>query len=278
MTESSDTGKHVRHFFVDEAGDLSLFDKKGRILVGRPGVSTIFIVGTVDIPDPNSAHNELEALRTRLLADPYFHSVPSMQKDARKTALAFHAKDDLPEVRREVFALLPRLGCKVQLAVRRKRKLAEEAQALFKYRGEKLRPNDVYDDLVSRVFKNVLHKADENRIVFARRGKTDRREALESAIRRAKDRFAQKWGVSHDRPTDVIAGHLWEHAGLQIVDYYLWAVQRLYERGEDRFFRSVERCYRLIMDIDNTQNKPYGEWFSDRNPMSLEKIQRPPKS
>ena len=29
-----------------------------------------------------------------------------MQREARKTAVAFHAKDDLPEVRREVFALL----------------------------------------------------------------------------------------------------------------------------------------------------------------------------
>jgi hypothetical protein len=40
------------------------------------------------------------------LADPYFKGVPSMQADAKKTALFFHAKDDLPEVRREVFRVL----------------------------------------------------------------------------------------------------------------------------------------------------------------------------
>ena len=40
------------------------------------------------------------------MSDPYFNGVPSMQAKARKTALAFHAKDDLPEVRRDVFTLL----------------------------------------------------------------------------------------------------------------------------------------------------------------------------
>ena len=270
--------RSVRHFFVDEAGDLSLFDKKGRILVGKPGVSRYFMVGMANIPDPTRAHELLEALRAKLLADPYFHGIPSMQESAGKTALAFHAKDDVPEVRREVFAALPSLGCKVQIIIRRKESLAADAQALFKYRGQKLRPNDIYDDLVSRLFKNVLHKADENRIVFARRGKTGRREALETAIQCAKQKFAAKWGVNHDRPTNVDAGHPWDHVGLQIVDYYLWAVQRMYERGEDRFFMAVAKDYRLIMDVDNTVNKPYGEWFSDRNPLALEKIKKPPKS
>jgi hypothetical protein len=31
-----------------------------------------------------------------------------MQLESRKTALAFHAKDDIPEVRREVLSLLRR--------------------------------------------------------------------------------------------------------------------------------------------------------------------------
>ena len=274
MTEPQDISggrNNVRHFFVDEAGDLSLFDKKGRTLLGKQGVSSIFMVGFVDIPDLVMAHERLESLRERLLADAYFHGVPSMQHDTGKTARFFHAKDDLPEVRREVFRLLPEFGCKVQLIIRRKNALTEDARALFKYRGEKLRANDIYDELVSRLFRNVLHKADQNRIMFARRGKNDRREALESAIQKAKLRFSQKWGVGHDRPTSIDAGHPWENVGLQIVDYYLWAVQRLYERGEDRFFRAVQSDYRLIMDIDNKENKPYGEWFCDRNPLTLDK-------
>ena len=51
---------------------------------------------------------ELAALRAQLLSDPYFKGVPSMLPEAKKTALFFHAKDDLPEVRREVFKVLER--------------------------------------------------------------------------------------------------------------------------------------------------------------------------
>jgi len=89
---------NTRHFFVDEAGDLTLFDRKGRPIVGTPGVSQYFIVGVADLPDPENAHQQLLKLRTELLADPYFKGVPSMQPDNKKTAIAFHAKDDLPEV------------------------------------------------------------------------------------------------------------------------------------------------------------------------------------
>ena len=270
--EPREGAKHVWHFFVDEAGDLTLFNKNGRVIVGTPGVSTVFMVGLAQIPDATHVTEALEALRSSLLADPYFKDVPSMQPAARKTALAFHAKDDVPEVRREVFSLLPELGCKVQVAIRRKDVLAREAQALYRYHRKKLRPDDVYDDLVSRIFRNVLHKADENRIVFARRGKAPRVEALESAIQQAKQRFATKWGVEHDRPTTIHAAYPHEDAGLQVTDYYLWALQRLYERKEDRFFGLLSDGFRLIMDIDNKKNKEYGEWFSDQNPLTLDKI------
>ncbi|MCC5653508.1 hypothetical protein LC609_27690 [Nostoc sp. XA013] len=61
-------------------------------------------------------------------------------------------------------------------------------------------------------------------------------------------------------------------AGLQVIDYYLWAVQRCYERDDDQFFLPLANKYRLIMDLDDNRNKPYGEWYGDRNPLTLEKL------
>jgi hypothetical protein len=90
----------VRHYFVDEAGDGTLFDRRGRVILGTHGCSRFFILGLVDLPDPDAVDRELEDLWAQLLADPYFAGVPSMQPQARKTAQAFHSKDDLPEVRR----------------------------------------------------------------------------------------------------------------------------------------------------------------------------------
>ncbi len=49
----------------------------------------------------------------------------------------------------------------------------------------------------------------------------------------------------------------------------------MYERGEDRFFESLRPAYRVIMDLDDTTSKPYGEWYTDDNPLTLEKMMPP---
>jgi hypothetical protein len=103
-------GKTVKHYFVDEAGDLTLFDKKGRIVVGNGKVPRCFMLGLADVPDPRLAHDKLEELRETLMAAPFFASAPSIQPCRKKTAVAFHAKDDLPEVKYEVMELLPSLA------------------------------------------------------------------------------------------------------------------------------------------------------------------------
>ncbi len=213
---SDEIKRNVHQYFVDEAGDLTLFNKKGQVLLGKEGVSNYFMVGVVHLPNPMEACEKVEALRRSLLADPYFKGVPSMQPAAKKTAVAFHAKNDVPEVRREVFKLLPQLGAKVIVAVRRKSVLVTEAQTLFRY-GKKLKADDVYDDLVKRIFKNLLHKADENRIVFAYRGTSDRKDALQKAIIRAKENFAAKWGIPSDKPTHVHSAFPAEFVGIATV-------------------------------------------------------------
>ncbi len=125
-----DEQKLIHHYFVDEAGDLALFGRRGRILVGTEGCSKCFMLGVAHLPDPPAVETQLKALRESLLSDPYFKDVPSMQPGKGKTALYFHAKDDLPEVRREVFRLLPGFGAKVQVAIRRKAALVDFARML----------------------------------------------------------------------------------------------------------------------------------------------------
>ena len=92
------------------------------------------------------------------------------------------------------------------------------------------------------------------------------------AIQKAKDNFELKFGIASDRPTDVHLASPSQYAGLQVIDYYLWALQRMYERGEDRFFNVLRPGYRLIMDFDDTTSNEYGEWYSDSNPLTLERI------
>jgi hypothetical protein len=118
----------VVHYFVDEAGDPTLFNRKGRLIVGDEGCSSYFILGKLEIEEPGVLSAQLATLRQELVADPYFKAVPSMQPEHRKTALAFHAKDDIPEVRREVYRLLLNAKVRFYAVVRDKTHLATYVQ------------------------------------------------------------------------------------------------------------------------------------------------------
>lgn len=267
-----DSKKKIRNYFVDEAGDTTLYNKKGKVILGNEGVSKCFMVGVAEIKNHNLAKQMLKELREELLADTYFKGVPSMQPERGKTAKYFHAKDDLPEIRMEVFKVLKKLDIKVQMVIRRKEVIAESAKLIFKATGKKINGNDIYDDLVKRLFRNLLHKSDENKIHFARRGKTERTQALQTAIAKAKHNFDIRYSKKSNKPVDIIPAYPYEFIGLQIIDYYLWAIQRLYERKEERFFNYLSDDFRLIMDLDDKRNKPYGEWYSDSNKLSLKKL------
>lgn len=64
-----------------------------------------------------------------------------------------------------------------------------------------------------------------------------------------------------------------DEAGLQVIDYFLWALQRFYERGDDRYFNYLASHYSRIMDFDDKRSgKDYGKWYNDGNPLTKEKI------
>lgn len=57
-----------------------------------------------------------------------------------------------------------------------------------------------------------------------------------------------------------------------MIDYFLWALQRMFERHEDRYFAPLASKYRLIMDIDDKRRNAYGEWYREGNPITLERL------
>ena len=259
-----------RYYFVDEAGDTTIFGQHGKVLIGEPGCSRYFILGVLDVPDPAVLHNELEALRQSLLADPYFKKVPSMQPEAQKTALMFHAKDDVPEVRREVFTLLQKHEFRFLAVVRDKRKVLEYVHRRntldLTYRYT---PNDLYDYMVRVLFKNLLHKDERYEIYFSKRWKQDRTQALRAALKTAQERFAQQWGIATSPDIVVIPKSSQESGGFQAADYFLWSLQRFYERREDRYLDLLWNSFRLVHDLDDTRTTRYGVYYTQKKPLTL---------
>lgn len=268
--DQTDVSKSICHYFVDEAGDGTLFNAKGKVIIGQEGCSRYFMLGILEVPDPPVLSNALETLRARLLNDPYFHKVPSMQSEQRKTAVAFHAKDDIAEVRREVFTeLMKHEGLRFYAVVRDKFGVHKEVGS---YKNKRYHPNLLYDQLVTRLFKDRLHKNDEYSITFATRGSSDRTAALKKALVAARKRFEEKWDIHSDSIFQIQAVPAATNACLQAADYFLWAIQRCYERREDRYLNYVwPRCH-LVWDVDDRRKNKYGVYYNQKTPLRIENL------
>lgn len=256
-----------RHYFVDEAGDPNLFNRRKAVVVGQDGSSRYFCLGVLDVPDPEALAQDLESLRRSILADPYFAGVPSLDPARGKTAVAFHAKDDLAEVRKQVFDVLLRHPVKFYAVVRDKHVVVGEVRRRnARDRCYRYSPNTLYDSIVSRLFKDRLHKGEAFRVCFAERGSSDRTEALQKALQAARNNFAAKWGIATTSPIEVVASQPSQSICLQAVDYFLWALQRRFERGESRFLDLLWSKVGLVVSADSGL-ATYGSYYTKANPI-----------
>ncbi len=265
----------ICHYFVDEAGDGTLFNKRKRVVLGREGCSNYFILGALEVAEPKLLHNALEALRAELQSDPYLSKIPSLQPQRRKTSVAFHAKDDCAEVRREVYRTLMQHEMRFFAVVRDKATIAAKVQEHNKRKPTyRYHPNQLYDRCVSRLFKERLHKEESYAILFSRRGNRSRTAALQSAIELARNNLRSSWGIEATSPIEIIAASPAEAGGLQAVDYLLWALQRLYERGEDRYWDYVAAKASLVHDVDDIRVNGYGVYYTKKNPLKMENLKK----
>lgn len=263
------TNSKLTHYYVDEAGDGTIFDASGKVIIGNEGCSRFFMLGLLDIANPDALATDIRVLRATLLQDPYFKNIPSMQEKSKKTAVFFHAKDDLPEVRREVFHLLSKHELRFFAIVRDKKKVLDyvrqrnEVDSSYRYKI-----NELYDYLCRQLFRDRLHQDDAYEIHFAKRGKADRTAALREALEAARQRFAEKCGIVSAASIKVLASAPEDIAGLQAADYFLWSLQRFYERGEDRYLDYLWQKFSLVRDIDDTRKYKYGEYYTQKKPLN----------
>jgi hypothetical protein len=270
MTDTSHEDVEPLHYFVDEAGTPTLFGRRREVLVGKEGCSTYFLLGKVAVDDPARVDQALETLRRELLADPYFKNAPSMQPSQGKTALAFHAKDDKAEVRYEVFKLLRRQAISFYAVVRDKRQVLAEVQERNRSDNRyRYNENELYDGLVAKLFEGRFYQSDRFEIWFAKRGTKPRTEALNAAIEKAKEAFKSLYGFPTTAIVQIRPTTPKETVCLQVVDYYLWALQRFFEQGEDQYLEIIWPHTKLVHDIDDRRENEFGVCYSPAKPLTL---------
>jgi len=220
--------KRIR-YFVDESGNFGLFDKKGKPIIDQG--EAVILLGVIKIKDEDFDQRFLE-FKSNILTDRIFQTIPSIKRTARH----FHAKDDHFAIRRETFNFIKSLDISVQVALRRRTTLIEQGIMLYQSYGQKLNQKQLYSDLVTRLFKGKLHKADYYEVCFSHRSNTTENKALTQALEKACQNLYHSHGIETNSEYQVICKQPSQEVGLQIVDYCLWALQRMYNKYEDAYF------------------------------------------
>jgi hypothetical protein len=247
------------YFFVDESGDPTFFDRLGTLIVGQGGCSPILILGFIETCEPTHIRHALDRLHREIAADRYLSGVPSI----RKTNVAFHAKDDVPEVRQAVYKCLMTMDFKAQFVVARK------IERVFRNTCHS-NEGKFYDRLVTRLFQNVLHRHATNRIYLSRRGVSTRQVPLESAIRLGMSKFEAKWRTEVNTDVTVLTQTPVGEPCLQVIDYMNWAVYRAFVKSEMRFYTFIEDKVSLLVDLYDSGNYPKN-WYNRDNPFDIKK-------
>ncbi|MBN1427263.1 MAG: DUF3800 domain-containing protein [Anaerolineae bacterium] len=246
-------------FFVDESGDPTFYDKQGNLIVGGGGSSSLLLLGFVEIRRPNKVRSAVLDLQQQVLTDPLLQGIPSLAK----TAKSFHAKDDSPEVRYQMYKLISTLDIRAQFVVARK----NEKVFRNKFKHDE---NLFYDHLIETLFQDMLHRYTDNHICFSKRGPRQSKTPLVAAVQRSIERFETKWETTILTDHTIYSKTPQDDPCLSVVDYMNWTVYRAFTRQEMRFYRCVEDKVSLLIDLYDNANYPKN-WYSRRNPFDIEK-------
>lgn len=252
------------YYFFDEAGDPHILGRHGVNLIEKGFSSKTFMVGYLAVKDPKSCRKAINELHEKIANDEFLATIPSMSS----TRESFHANKDCHEVRAEVFRLLKTLDLEFYCIVARKD--ANRFRRMFDMKDKR-----VYKHLVSKLLENRLHLYSEIDLYFSAMGNVVRQETMEEAISVAIEKFNEKWGYENKSTLRVIIQKNSEEPLLQAADYMLWAIQRVYERGEFRYYNYLKDKIKLVYDIFDTRNygsKGHSLYYTPTNPLEAKKI------
>lgn len=260
----------TQHYFLDEAGDTTFFGKGKIPNIGTNGVSKSFSLGIAKISDDmNTEREKIRELAKMIENDPYFAEVPSIQKKIKNGGFFFHATDDVPEVRKIFFEHLMKKETRVTFDAIVGRKVLERF-----VRKHNRKENEFYADLLSHLVKKRLQK--KSKVVFhiSKRGSSTKGHVLDTAFKKAKERF-----LNYNPDKEVSSSVVFEVQDprtdplLSIPDYFLWCTQRVFERGETRYYHFLQEKIRLVIDLyDLSKYGKFENYYNKKNPLTERNI------
>ncbi len=223
MTELSNNTK--MYYFVDESGDPNFLGRGKTNLLEKGLASKYFMVGYLELSDPQELHRRFQAIREEVIADDFLNAIPSVKHSVK----CFHANKDCREVQERVFKALKETEFNFHAVVMEKR----IDQFITRFHGKQ---SVYYAYLVERLMENRLHLYPKIDIYFSKMGAITNEENMWAALDRSKERFLQKWKKESNGTIRIFMQQPSHIAGLQAVDYVLWGIHRVYNHQDFRYY------------------------------------------
>ena len=273
---------HIVHRFLDEAGDCTFYGKKRKNILGTEGVSNCFILGMVKFKEAlEPLRNELLDLQDQIAKDSYFQ-VPSVIKKKKGGGYFFHAKDDIPEIRKIVFDFILKKRLSFEAVVARK--------SIERFtKQHKNKEQFFYADVLSHLLKNKMQKGQRLVLNIAEKGTSTKNNNLELALEKAKERFAGRLTKkSINESEDFASANVYKRENiktgivfnvtnpvqeplLNIADYLCWSIQRVFEKGETRHYDYMLDKISLVIDLyDKEKYEGFKNYYAGENPLTAE--------
>jgi hypothetical protein len=270
---------HTLHRFLDEAGDTTFYGKKRKNIISTEGVSGCFILGMIKFKQPIEPVRETIIKMQKEIEASSYYQVPSVIKKKNSAGYFFHAKDDIPEIRKLFFDFILTLKFSFEAVV--------AAKSIERFATKhKDKEEYFYADILSHLLKNKLNKDEKLVLNIAEKGTSTKNHNLILALEKAKQRFAQKLTLKSEvlnneqnavKRKDVSSNIVFnvtkplQEPLLNVADYVCWSVQRVFERGEMRYYNFIKEKISLVIDLYDTKNyEGYKNYYSPKNPLTAE--------
>ena len=183
----------------------------------------------------------------------------------------FHATDDPDAARKVLYDYIKTLDLSFEAVVGRK------IPAIFT-RKHHSRESEFYADLLSHLLKNKLQSGGDLILNIAQRGKVTRNVVFQEALDKAVARFLKR--KTPDQIKTLVAFNVQyprTEPLLNVTDYICWAVQRVFERGETRYYNFIADRVSLVIDLYDSSHYANNEnYYTNRRPLTaLNKISPP---
>lgn len=253
----------IYHRFIDEVGDTAFFGSKRKLILGQEGVSAGFGIGLVKFDEPvDEIRSRVADLQKAIEADELLNSIPSVRKRIDSGGFYFHACKDTPDVRLTFLRYLKGLRCEAEVVMARK------IPALFESRHHG-QEDEFYADILSHLIKSRTKRPGTLVLNIAQRGSSTREKVLSRALEIALGRARRKWGEELAARVVFNIQTPRTEPLLNVADYLCWSVQRVFERGETRYYDYLQKQIRLVVDLYDRENYGNsGNYYGRNNPLT----------